>query len=364
MDVVGHFKSEEIKQMNQFQGGADLEKYGAPYYGKLWEIINASPEIKEKISLGIKGLMNLPEEDAEQKLSIISRENQKVFGQAEGDVPPPQYPKEQELAAKGEEGDTEVAFMPEEMMEFLWDLYPEEIPVEERVNEETGLPEFGFLDFLLPVVGGVIGTFILPGWGTAIGSGLGKTAADVIHNVSTDNPEEKRSGLQMLGNALTAGALGYVGGSGFEGLTSGVPGGGLAALQAAATSTPALLAGGAGIAANAYDDYTKSKKAEQSIAEKNENRINEYNEYMKTTREDEKRRVDEKNAEEKKYREIENARIQEHLKQLEANRREDIANEAAYQNQRNQQIKEYYAKYYPNISMNEIKAINNTRGVV
>jgi hypothetical protein len=364
MDVVGHFKSEEIKQMNQFQGGADLEKYGAPYFGKLWEIINGSPEIKEKISLGIKGLMNLPEEDAEQKLSIISRENQKIFGQVEGEVPPPKYPKEQELAAKGEEGDTEVAFMPEEMMEFLWDLYPEEIPVEERVNEETGLPEFGFLDFLLPVVGGVIGTFILPGIGTGIGSALGKTTADVIHNISTDDPEKKRSLLEMLGNALTAGALGYVGGSGIEGLASGVPGGGWAALQGAASSTPLLATAGAGAGALVYDDYLKSKEAEKSIAEKNENRINEYNDYIKTTREDEKRRVDEKNAEEKKYREIENNRIQEHLKQLEANRREDIANEAAYQNERNKQIKEYYAKYYPNISMNQIKTINNTRGVV
>jgi hypothetical protein len=364
MDVVGHFKAEEIKQMNQFQGGADLEKYGAPYYGKLWEIINSNPEIKEKISLGIKGLMNLPEEDAEQKLSIISRENQKVFGQVEGEVPPPQFPKEQELAAKGEEGDTEVAFMPEEMMEFLWDLYPEEIPVEERVNDETGLPEFGFLDYLLPIVGGVIGTLILPGIGTGIGTGLGKAAADVIHNVTTDNPDEKRSGWEILGNALTAGAIGYVGGSAIQGLTSGGPVGGLSALEAASKNPYALLAGGAGVASNVYDNYLKDKKAEQSIAEKNENRINEYNDYMKTTREDEKRRVDEKNAEEKKYREVENARIQEHLKQLEANRREDIANEAAYQKERNKQIKEYYAKYYPNISMNEIKEINNTRGVV
>jgi hypothetical protein len=364
MDVVGHFKSEEIKQMNQFQGGADLEKYGAPYFGKLWEIINGNPEIKEKISLGIKGLMNLPEEEAEQKLGIISSENQKIFGQVEGEVPPPQYPKEQELAAKGEEGDTEVAFMPEEMMEFLWDLFPEEIPVEERVNEETGLPEFGFFDYFLPILGGVIGTLILPGWGTAIGSGLGTTVADVIHNISTDNPEEKRSGLKMLGNALTAGALGYVGGAGIEGLGTGGLGGGWDAIKTAATSIPVLSTLGGGVAINAYDDHLKSKKAEQSIAEKNENRINEYNDYMKTTREDEKRRVDEKNAEEKKYREIENNRIQEHLKQLEANRREDIANEAAYQNQRNQQIKEYYAKYYPNISMDSIKAINNTRGVV
>jgi hypothetical protein len=364
MDVVGHFKSEEIKQMNQFQGGADLEKYGAPYFGKLWEIINGSPEIKEKISLGIKGLMNLPEEDAEQKLSIISSENQKVFGQIEGEVPPPQYPKEQELASKGEEGDTEVAFMPEEMMEFLWDLYPDEIPVEERVNEETGLPEFGFLDVFLPIVGGVIGTFILPGWGSAAGAALGSTTADVIHNFYEHDPEKKRSGWQMLGKALTSGALGYAGGAGIEGLAAGGLGAGGAALGSAATSIPVLAAAGAGGAALAYDDYLKSKKAEQSVAEKNENRINEYNDYMKTTREEEKRRVDEKNAEEKKYREIENARIQEHLKQLEANRREDIANEAAYQNQRNQQIKEYYAKYYPNISMDSIKAINNTRGVV
>ena len=364
MDVAGHFKSEEIKQMDAFQGGADRAMYGAPYYGKLWEIIEGNAEVKEKIALAVQGMMNLPEDEAMQKRDIVAQENEKIYGSPEGEVPPPKYPVEQELASKGEDGDTEIAFMPEEMMGFLWDLYPEEIPVEERVNEETGLPEFGWLDWILPIVGGIIGTIILPGIGTAIGSGLGTVAGDTIHNISTDNPNEKRGFLEMAGRALTSGAMGYAGGNAFEGLMNGGLSGAANALGNTMMSTPYMLAQGAGAGALAYDTYSKNSEKAMSDKQKNEARINDYNDYLKETRADEKRRVDEKNAEDRKYREIENKRIEDHLKQVEANRLQDIANEKEYQLRREQQIKDYNSMYYPSISMNGIKALMDKKGVV
>jgi hypothetical protein len=366
MDVAGHFQAEEIKQMDQFQGGSDTEKYGAPYYGKLWEMIESDPTIKEKISLAVQGLMNLPEQEAMEKKKILEQENQKRFGQPEGQVPPPEFPIEQELAAKGEDGDTEIAFMPEAMMSFMWDLYPPEIPVEERLNEETGLPEFWFWDTILPILGGILGQIFIPipGFGAAIGSGLGSVGASTIHNLTTDDPAQKRDLWDIGGRALMSGALGYVGGSGIEAGAAKGWGAGLEAAKTAATSWPALLAGGAGALGTGYSNHLKSQAKAQTVQEQNEKRINDYNDYIKSTREEEKKRVDEKNAEDRKYREIENQRIDNHLKQVEANRQQDIANEKAYQDQRNQQIKEYYAMYYPNISMNGIKDVINKRGVV
>lgn len=364
MDVAGHFKSEEIKQLDSFQGGADRAMYGAPYYGKLWEIIEGNPEVKEKIALAVQGLMNLPEDEAMQKREIIVQENEKIFGSPEGEVPPPKYPVEQEIASKGEGGDTEIAFMPEEMMGFLWDLYPEEIPVEERVNEETGLPEFGWLDIFAPIIGATIGTFVLPGIGTAIGAGLGTVGADLYHNYTTDNPDEKRGGWKMLGNALTSGSLGYLGGNAFEGLMNGGLSGAASALSNTAQSLPFLAAAGAGAGSMAYGDSLKKGEKEASDKQKNEARINDYNDYLKETRAEEKRRVDEKNAEDRKYREIENKRIDDHLKQVEANRLQDIANEKEYQLRREQQIKDYNSIYHPNISMGGIKNLINKRGVV
>lgn len=364
MDVAGHFQAEEIKQMDQFQGGSDTEKYGAPYYGKLWEIIESDQTIKEKIAIAVQGLMNLPEQEAMEKRDLLSKENQKIFGPPESQVPPPQFPIEQELASKGEDGDTEIAFMPEEMMSFLWDLYPEEIPIEERINEETGLPEFGFLDYFLPIMGGFIGTLVLPGIGTAIGTGLGSVGGSVIHNMTTNDPSQKRDLWDIGGRALLSGALGYVGGSGVNAGASGGWNAGLEAAKTAATSWPGMLAAGAGAGAMGYSQHLKEKAKEGTVQEQNEKRINDYNDYIKSTREEEKKRVDEKNAEDRKYREIENQRIDNYLKQVEANRQQDIANEKAYQDQRNQQIKEYYAMYYPNISMNGIKDAINKRGVI
>jgi len=368
MDVAGHFSTEEIKQMDQVQGGPDTEKYGAPYYGKLWEILESEPTIKEKIALAIKGLLNLPAEEAYEKVEIVKRENQKILGPQEAEVQPPQFPEEQELAAKGERGDTEIAFMPEEMMSFMWDLYPEEIPIEERINEETGLPEFWFWDTVLPIVCAVAVNVAFPGLGlaagSAIGGGLGSLGASAIHNLTTDDPAQKRDIWDIGGRALLSGALGYVGGSGIEAGAAKGWGAGLEAAKTAATSWPGMLAAGAGAGGVGYSQHLKEKAKAETVQEQNEKRINDYNDYIKSTREEEKKRVDEKNAEDRKYRDIENQRIDNHLKQVEANRQQDIANEKAYQDQRNQQIKEYYAMYYPNISMNGIKDAINKRGVV
>lgn len=322
MDVVAHFKPEEIQQMDALQGGSDTQKYGAPYYGKLWDIIQSNPEIKEKTAKAVQELMSLPVKEAEDITQNLKELTFVKLGNAENQlVSPPQNPEALKLAAEGEEGDTEIAFMPSEMLDFLWDLFPEEIPIEERINENTGLPEFGFLDFILPVIGGVVGS-IIPGVGTALGASIG-------------------GGNNGIGSTIGS-TLGTIGGNLIPGLgTMGAMGGGLLG----------------GVVGNMFDQKSTSSKNQNGI-------IADYNQYIKEARERDKERINKYNTQAEKYTSDENKRLSQYQKDVNQHRLNEIAAEKQYHGDRNKMIEAYNARYHPLIDPQLISDMVDKYGVL
>lgn len=356
MDVVAHFKKEEIQAMERLQGGADVEKYGAPYFGKLWEIIQTNPEIKEQTSNAVRELMDLPQEEAQGLAKEMDQLlDQKLGPKAAIPVPEPHNPVEKELASLGEEGDTEVAFMPAEMLEFFWDLYPDEVPIEDRINEETGLPEFWFFDMVLPFLGGVIGNIIAPGIGGAIGGALGSLGGSVIHN-ATSPEHEQRSFLSMLGNAMLSGGLGYAGGAGVEAFK-----GGKGLMDSAGAVFDALgkplIAGVTGVG-GLLSSMGKSNKGNPSTG----NDLSDYNKFMLGARQRDLERVNKYNVEASQHRESENKRLAEYEKQLEAHRQQELANEEDYFKRRNETLARYNSSYHPKFSPAFLQTLMTTNG--
>jgi hypothetical protein len=97
-----------------------------------------------------------------------------VTGMAEGGMPSQQYPMQEEameLANRGRYGDTTLVHMTPGEVQGLASLG------QLTINPDTGLPEAFNMKSLLPVIGGIAGSFLLPGIGTALGAGaLGATA--------------------------------------------------------------------------------------------------------------------------------------------------------------------------------------------
>lgn len=355
MDVVAHFKREEIQAMERIQGGADLEKYGAPYFGKLWEIIQSTPEVKEQTANAVRELMDLPLEQAEGLAEEMDHLLDQKFGPKSAvPVPKPQNPVEQELASLGEEGDTEVAFMPAEMLEFLWDLYPDEVPVEDRINDTTGLPEFWFFKIVLPFLLGTVGNIIAPGIGGAIGGAIGSLGGNLINNAMSPENEQK-SFLGMLGDAMLAGGLGYAGGAGVEAFKGGK---GLmdsagAAFDALGKPLVAGLTGVGGMLSS-----MGSNKGSPSTG----NDLSDYNKFMLGARQRDLGRVNKYNLEASQHRESENKRLAEYEKQLEAHRQQEIANEEDYFKRRNETLARYNSSYHPKFSPAFLQTLMTTSG--
>ena len=92
----------------------------------------------------------------------------------EGGMPSEQYPMQEEaseLAERGRYGDTTLVHMTPGEVRGLASLG------QLTINPDTGLPEAFSLKSILPVIGGIAGSFLLPGIGTALGaSALGATA--------------------------------------------------------------------------------------------------------------------------------------------------------------------------------------------
>ena len=97
-----------------------------------------------------------------------------VTGMAEGGMPSQQYPMQEEameLADRGRYGDTTLVHMTPGEVQGLASLG------QLTINPDTGLPEAFNMKSLLPIIGGIAGSFLLPGIGTALGAGaLGSTA--------------------------------------------------------------------------------------------------------------------------------------------------------------------------------------------
>lgn len=364
MDVVAHFKKEEIQAMERLQGGADTQKYGAPYFGKLWEIIQSNPQVKEQTAKAVQELMDLPVQQVEGlALELDQLLDQKLGPKQSMPVPEPELPVEQELASMGEGGDTEVAFMPAEMLEFFWDLYPEEVPVEDRINEETGLPEFGFLDMILPFLGGIVGSVIAPGIGTAIGAGLGSVGGGIIHN-ATSGEDDQRSWLDILGSGLLSGALGYAGGSGVDAFKGGA---GLMDSAGAALETlgKPMVAGamaGGGLLKSLGGGLGGGTGSGSGKGANGKNDLSDYNKFMMGARQRDLERINKYNQEATAHRESENKRMAQYEKDLEAHRQQEIANENDYFNRRNETLAKFNSAYHPKLNMDFLQNLMASRG--
>lgn len=368
MDVCAHFNSEEIQQLDLLQGGADLEKYGAPYYGKLWDIIESNPEVKTKTAEAVKELMGLPVEQGDKVVSDLRELTARKIGNPKQmPVPEPQNPEAMALASKGEEGDTEVAFMPNKMLQFFWDLYPDEIPIEDRINEETGLPEFwSIFDIVLPVLGGFVGNLIAPGIGSAIGAGLGSVGGDVIHNM-TSPESEQRGLLSILGGGLLSGGMGYLGGNAFDAFGKGGLDAAGTALKEGMGSLPFLLTSGGGSILKGMGNES-DKKANAEAARRNQksggNSLDDYNRYIQEARERDRARIDKYNLETSQHRESENKRLMGYQEELNKQKAIDDANEKLYHAKRAQTLAKYNARYHPLIDPQLISDMVDKYGVL
>jgi hypothetical protein len=92
-----------------------------------------------------------------------------VTGMAEGGMPSQQYPMQEEameLANRGRYGDTTLVHMTPGEVQGLASLG------QLTINPDTGLPEAFNMKSLLPIIGGIAGSFLLPGAGTALGAGF------------------------------------------------------------------------------------------------------------------------------------------------------------------------------------------------
>lgn len=350
MDVCAHFKSEEIQQLDLLQGGADLEKYGAPYYGKLWQIIESNPEVKTKTAQAVQELMGMPIDQGEKVANDLrTLTSQKIGNPKQMPIPKPENPEALALASKGEEGDTEIAFMPNEMLEFFWDLYPDEIPIEERINEETGLPEFWSLfDIILPVLGGFVGNIIAPGIGGAIGAGLGSVGSDVIHNMTS--PEEEQRGLMsILGGGLLSGGLGYLGGNALDAFGKGGLDAAGTSIKEGMGSLPFLLTSGGGSILKGMGNDSDKKAAAAKKVSTTGTPLDDYNRYILEARERDRGRIDKYNEEMSQHRESENKRLAKHQEDLDKWRVMQEANDKLYRVKREQVWARHNARYHPEI---------------
>jgi len=143
----------------------------------------------------------------------------------EGGMPSQQYPMQEEaseLADRGRYGDTTLVHMTPGEVQGLASLG------QLTINPDTGLPEAFNMKSLLPVIGGIAGSFLLPGIGTALGaSALGATAIGAGLGTT--------AGGLLAGQSLGEAALG--------GVMSGAMSFGMGSLMA----TPGLKEGATGV---------------------------------------------------------------------------------------------------------------------
>jgi len=107
------------------------------------------------------------------------------------------------MAMKGRYGDTELVHMSKPEIAGLASLG------QLTVNPETGLPEAFNLKSLLPVIGGIAGSILLPGAGTALGSGLGASAVGAGLGTFGGGLLAGQKPGEALFNAVLGGAMSY-----------------------------------------------------------------------------------------------------------------------------------------------------------
>tara|TARA_R110002110_G_scaffold95837_2_gene247499 strand:+ start:339 stop:2630 length:2292 start_codon:yes stop_codon:yes gene_type:complete len=140
------------------------------------------------------------------------------------------------MAMNGRYGDTELVHMSKPEIRGLASLG------ELTINPETGLPEAFNLKSLLPVIGGIAGSFLLPGIGTALGtslfsgigggmiaSGLGTFAGGIL-------------GGQNFGEAALGGLMGGITSGAMKGLSGLMSGAGAAGADVAGAAVTDAVA--------------------------------------------------------------------------------------------------------------------------
>lgn len=302
-DTLFHCSDMELEAFNKAQGGEILEQnLGIPMFNKLWGMIQENPEVKQAIEIAMEGFFQ------ERNPKKVSKDLNSMVRNDLQDVPQINMnnvqlsPELEQLRQMGNGQDNQLGVMPKDMLYFFWENMPGEIPMEKRVNDKTGLPQFDVGDFfsgLFSLVGGVVGTLIAPGLGTAIGMGLGNFGGQTISNLFRD--EENQKGLmEILGSSALAGGLGYLGGTAWNG--------GLSALKDVGM-VPYLVAGGGGI-----------------MSEQGKNQRNKLN-----------------------YHKQESARLDDYRNKAEQHRLDEIERERKFNEDRKNAYSQFIARFRPNL---------------
>ena len=107
------------------------------------------------------------------------------------------------MAMQGRYGDTELVHMSKPEIQGLASLG------QLTINPDTGLPEAFSLKSLLPVIGGIAGSILLPGAGTALGAGLGASAVGAgLGTAAGGLLAGQKPGEALLGG-VTSGLMSY-----------------------------------------------------------------------------------------------------------------------------------------------------------
>jgi hypothetical protein len=132
----------------------------------------------------------------------------------EGGMPSMQYPMQEEagqLADRGRYGDTTLVHMTPGEVQGLASLG------QLTINPDTGLPEAFNMQALLPIIGGIAGSFLLPGAGTALGAGLGASAVGAGLGTAAGGLLAGQKPGDALLNGVLSGAMSFGIGSAFGG---------------------------------------------------------------------------------------------------------------------------------------------------
>lgn len=273
-DTLFHCSDIELEALNKAQGGEILEQnLHLPMFNKLWGMIQQNPEVKQAIQIAIEGFFE------EKNPKNISKKLNSMVRNDLQDVPQINMnnvelsPELEQLRRMGNGQDNQLGVMPKDMLYFFWENMPNEIPMDKRVNDKTGLPQFDLGDIfsgLLSIVGGVVGTVIAPGLGTAIGAGLGNFGGQSVSNIFRDE-DERRGLMEILGSSALAGGLGYLGGTAWSG--------GMSALKDVGM-VPYLVAGGGGI----LSEQGKNTRKQQTHQRQELARIDDYRNRLEENR--------------------------------------------------------------------------------
>jgi hypothetical protein len=216
--ILAHMSKDEVKDLSRAQGGYEVNEYlNIPQFFRLGELLQIDG-VKDKVRLAFDGYKQSPIADRKRIRNEIDGINEKDMGR---ELPLPvdsknSSPEISELADNGVQGDTQIVALSPEVYDFFKDTLGKV-----DLNNEDGLPQFGLGSFLCSLVGGVLGSLVLPGVGTAIGAGVGNLGGSYVEDwIDPNNENKDKSFLERMPGALMSGGLGYLGAKGLDGFKS------------------------------------------------------------------------------------------------------------------------------------------------